>query len=409
MRLAAGAQYRRVTLETRARSDAGLGTRRHADGPGRRNPARRMSPAPSPKLAAPIGATISTQFALRFEDHGRFGTTLNPKFAGATALGDRLRLRGSWGTSFQSPSRFQLSESIDAGVPERSGHGGRRRARGLSERASSRVGTCQVKTVGDENLRPQHSANTNVGVIVRPFARHAGEHRLLALSLQGPDRLRARSPGDSRQRLPPRWYSQRSARDAQRQRRDLRESGRRSSTSAESRRTVSISRRAPVARRRVRCVQRQRGHHLAAEVRRGWRRRRCVRRRRQPQFRQQLPHDAALARRGRRQLDAGHAVRRREMRYIGSYKNDQSNNGLVEDYMPVDLSYGHTFAGWLGRIGVDADGRHRQPRRSSSSGADAQRRQRQADSATRCWSAAIGPGTTPIRAPICAGGCCGSA
>ena len=48
-----------------------------------------------------------------------------------------------------------------------------------------------------------------------------------------------------------------------------------------------------------------------------------------------------------------------KVRYIGSYKNDQSNNGLIEDYMPVDLSFGHTFAGWLGRsaltlmVGID--------------------------------------------------------
>jgi iron complex outermembrane recepter protein len=47
-----------------------------------------------------------------------------------------------------------------------------------------------------------------------------------------------------------------------------------------------------------------------------------------------------------------------KLRYISSYKNDQSNNGLVEDYMPVDLSFGHTFAG-LGRsaltlmVGID--------------------------------------------------------
>jgi outer membrane receptor for ferrienterochelin and colicin len=49
---------------------------------------------PFAELATPIGETTSTQFALRFEDHGRFGSTVNPKVAATTRLGERLRLRG---------------------------------------------------------------------------------------------------------------------------------------------------------------------------------------------------------------------------------------------------------------------------------------------------------------------------
>ena len=37
------------------------------------------------------------------------------------------------------------------------------------------------------------------------------------------------------------------------------------------------------------------------------------------------------------------------MRYIGHYKNDAGNNAVVDDFTPVDLSYGYTFAGFRGR------------------------------------------------------------
>jgi iron complex outermembrane receptor protein len=356
VRLAVGAQYRRVTLETVPDPIQGSGrgdTRTVlATQTGEQDVIGAFA-----EVAAPIGATTSTQIALRFEDHGRYGTTLNPKFAAATALGDRLRLRGSWGTSFQSPSRFQVSESVTRvflNDPVRVINGALVCQSGIVE-----GGNVQVKTVGDDTLRPQHSANANVGVVVRPFgglqvSTDYWNYRYKDLigSALDPQAILDNDcrldgiPNDPR----------------------VMRSGNGGISEIETS-FVNVGR-----------VETD-GLDLALEHRwqAGWfgafnanaditwlRRFNVV-------GGSGSSYDGAGSRnftnpfrtmprwRGvagvnwtRTTLFGGIKVR-----YIGSYKNDQSNNALVEDYMPVDLSFGHTFAGWLGRsaltlmIGVD--------------------------------------------------------
>lgn len=165
-RLAAGAQFRRVTLESIPDALQASG---HGDTSTllpTQTGAQNVTGAFA-ELATPIGDATSTQFALRFEDHGRFGSTVNPKVAATTRLGDRLRLRGSWGTSFQAPTTFQVSTSVtrlflnDPAVLT----GGTLRCGSGTVETSNVLVTSQ----GDDHLEPQHSANSNAGVVINPI------------------------------------------------------------------------------------------------------------------------------------------------------------------------------------------------------------------------------------------------
>lgn len=356
VRLAAGAQYRRVTLDSVPDPIQGAG---RGDQPtilptqiGTQNVVGAFA-----EVAAPITAATSTQFALRFEDHGRFGTTLNPKVAAATTFGDRLRLRGSWGTSFQSPSRFQLSTSVTrvfVNDPVRVVNGALACQSGLVE-----GGNAQVKTLGDDNLRPQHSANANVGIVVRPVGGmqvSADYWNYRYKDLIGAA-LDPQAILDNDCRLDGIPNDPRVMRDGSGGISEIQTS------------FVNVGR---VNTDGLDFALEQRwqagslgAFNATADV--TWLRRFDVvggeggtfdgagSRNFLNNFRTMPRWRGVAGVTWTRTTQFGGV----KLRYISSYTNDQSNNGLIEDYMPVDLSYGHTFAGWLGRsaltlqVGID--------------------------------------------------------
>ena len=56
-----------------------------------------------------LGQFAELQLAVRHEDYGKGGATTDPKVATQVFVTDWLSLRGSWGTSFQTPSLFQAA------------------------------------------------------------------------------------------------------------------------------------------------------------------------------------------------------------------------------------------------------------------------------------------------------------
>jgi len=164
-RLGIGAQFRRLSYDTTPDPIQGPG---HGDNStitlpvhGNQNVAAAFG-----ELAAPLGTAAATQLALRFEDYGRYGATVNPKAAGTVSAGERLRLRASWGTSFQAPTMFQTSTTstrLFLNDPVTLVNG-----RLVCQNTGILSGNTEVDTIGDANLRPQHSVNYNAGVIASP-------------------------------------------------------------------------------------------------------------------------------------------------------------------------------------------------------------------------------------------------
>ncbi len=164
VRLAAGAQFRRTTLDyvPDALQASGHGDLTTPQFP---QAGSQNVEAAFTELAAPIGSIASAQVAARFEDYGRYGTTVNPKFAGSIALGQRVNLRGSVGTSFQAPTLFQTSRSttrIFVNDPVSLINGK------VVCQDTGQTTNATVNTEGDANLRPQHSLNRNLGLVVEP-------------------------------------------------------------------------------------------------------------------------------------------------------------------------------------------------------------------------------------------------
>jgi iron complex outermembrane recepter protein len=167
VRLAAGGQFRRTTLDSvpDALQAAGKGDLSTLQFPqsGSQNVAAAFAEA-----AVPIGTIAATQFAARFEDYGKYGSTVNPKLAGSLALGRMASLRASWGTSFQAPTLFQTSRSttrIFLSDPVSLINGI------LMCQNTNQTSNVTINTQGDSNLEPQHSTNYNIGGVVEPIQR----------------------------------------------------------------------------------------------------------------------------------------------------------------------------------------------------------------------------------------------
>ena len=123
-----------------------------------------------------LGDRTELQIAARHANYDQAGKTTDPKVAGQMFLNDSLALRFSFGTSFQSPSVFQVAGNTSARTltdPFRfDGQG---------------VGQCTIDTTGEivsrgdnfnsvtvlhgANLTPQTAKSMNVGSLIRPNTR----------------------------------------------------------------------------------------------------------------------------------------------------------------------------------------------------------------------------------------------
>ncbi len=118
------------------------------------------------EIDADVGPRANLQLALRWEDYGDpVGSSVDPKVAGRVSPIDGLTFRGSLGTSFQAPTIRQTSESrtrIFVNDPTSFVNGV------LTCRDTGATTNADVLTRGDQSLRPQSSVNYNLGVVLQP-------------------------------------------------------------------------------------------------------------------------------------------------------------------------------------------------------------------------------------------------
>jgi len=113
------------------------------------------------EAVVPIYDRAEVQVAVRHEKYsGATGSSTDPKIAGRIDLIDGLRLRGSWGTSFQAPTLTQQATSQALVIVNDSVVLG---ATGLTCSSSS-VGSNAFVTTSGGNLQPQSSENFSLGL-----------------------------------------------------------------------------------------------------------------------------------------------------------------------------------------------------------------------------------------------------
>ncbi len=119
------------------------------------------------EVAVPVSDALELQFALRREDYGgRIGATTDPKVAFEFRPQDWLGFRGSWGTSFQAPTVRQTAEATASGFLDDpaspTGPGGSTvcKNEGLNNFVT-------IAVSGSPTLAPQESENFNFGVVLQ--------------------------------------------------------------------------------------------------------------------------------------------------------------------------------------------------------------------------------------------------
>ena len=120
------------------------------------------------EASAPIGQTAEIQLAVRYEDYeGAIGDTTDPKVGVLWQPMDKLSLRGSWGTSFRSPSLYQTNVGGQTIRPVAFDPYNNDPTSVCNTAAAGIIFPSSV-AVGNPNLKPEDANNFNVGAIVRP-------------------------------------------------------------------------------------------------------------------------------------------------------------------------------------------------------------------------------------------------
>ncbi len=119
------------------------------------------------EVVVPMTDALELQFAVRREDYGgRIGATTDPKVAFEFRPLDWLGFRGSWGTSFQAPTVRQTAEATssafidDPASPTGPGGSTVCVSTGLNNNIT-------VAVQGSPNLAPQESENFNLGLVLQ--------------------------------------------------------------------------------------------------------------------------------------------------------------------------------------------------------------------------------------------------
>ena len=119
------------------------------------------------EAVVPLGDRSEIQAAVRHEDYGgSVGSTTDPKIGVLFAPTDWLTLRGSWGTSFQAPSLTQTSESLSRGLVNDSAvpvPGG-----GIACGPGGAAINFALSVKGSDDLTPQSADNLNLGFVLAP-------------------------------------------------------------------------------------------------------------------------------------------------------------------------------------------------------------------------------------------------
>ena len=118
------------------------------------------------EVMIPVGDDLEIQLAVRREDYGgTIGSTTDPKVALEWQPLDWLGFRGSWGTSFQAPTVRQTASASSSGFiddPASVVSG-----QGLSCVSAGLNNNIVIAVQGSPDLAPQESKNYNLGVVFR--------------------------------------------------------------------------------------------------------------------------------------------------------------------------------------------------------------------------------------------------
>lgn len=119
------------------------------------------------ELVVPLAEDFELQLAVRQEDYGgTIGSTTDPKVAFEYRPTDELGFRGSWGTSFQAPTVRQTASAASSAFIDDpaspTGPGG-----SLVCVSTGLNNNITVSVQGSPDLKPQESENFNFGVVLQ--------------------------------------------------------------------------------------------------------------------------------------------------------------------------------------------------------------------------------------------------
>jgi outer membrane receptor protein involved in Fe transport len=123
------------------------------------------------EFAVPLLATLDLQLALRYEDFSDVGSTTVPKIAFGWRPTNWFMLRGSWSEAFRAPNLITVNETIIA----RNNTNKDWLCQYLKDTTGmddGLDGNCeyswQRRAQGSEDLKPEKSDNTSIGVVFTP-------------------------------------------------------------------------------------------------------------------------------------------------------------------------------------------------------------------------------------------------
>ena len=129
-------------------------------------------PVISPEMNIPLVRSVEAQFAGRFEHFSDVGDVAKPKIAVAWDVFDGLRFRGSWAQGFKAPNLEQVNATVVTRSNSRTDwvrcEADLRAGRIANFASCARANPTAELRSGNQNLKPEESENTSVGVVFEP-------------------------------------------------------------------------------------------------------------------------------------------------------------------------------------------------------------------------------------------------
>ncbi|WP_371195302.1 TonB-dependent receptor domain-containing protein [Glaciecola sp. SC05] len=123
------------------------------------------------EMQIPVLENLDVQAAIRYEDFSDVGDTTVGKLAFGWKPTDYFMLRGSWSTAFRAPNLITINESIVARNNTRTDFACLYAAEfggDPNQDTLDCVNSIQRIAQGSENLEPEESVNTNLGIVLTP-------------------------------------------------------------------------------------------------------------------------------------------------------------------------------------------------------------------------------------------------
>jgi outer membrane receptor protein involved in Fe transport len=123
------------------------------------------------EFAVPLHETLDVQLALRYEDFSDVGDTMVPKIAFGWRPLDWFMLRGSWSEAFRAPNLITVNEEIVVRNNTRTDYTCQYAADFGGDPDQDTLdcrNNIQRRATGSEDLKPEKSDNTSIGVVLNP-------------------------------------------------------------------------------------------------------------------------------------------------------------------------------------------------------------------------------------------------